>query len=156
MFINRQKYMRDLELGCRNAPKLYLQYATITMGSSLLPELLALSGILYDRAKKYFNQVETANSSGDLFHLQCVQPFLLIGLYEFRQGFFPQSLQSAGRVLRAAMMQGLQQLDAGNLYPRIQPISDTIYEEKARTFWIALSMDRLSTVLSLLAADARY
>jgi hypothetical protein len=88
--------------------------------------------------------LDVSDSCMEIVHIEQVQAWLLVTLYEFLRTDYRRGWISAGRVFRLVQLMSLHEVDNEN---DTGPSLDLILtEEKRRVFWVAYCIDRFISV----------
>jgi len=121
-----------------------LQYAMWTLAASVSTQFQYLPDILYKNTKRLLDTLDNKDTNIGFIDLEQVQAWILLAIYEFMRSNYRRGWISAGRSFRLVQLMRLYEIDT----PKgIHNRGDWLeIEEKRRTFWMAYSLDRFSSV----------
>ena len=105
--------------------------------------------ILYRRARKYIELDEMRGQGESIVSVGHSQTWSLLGMYEFKNMYFPRAWMSVARACRLALMMGMNRVDGHGMDVKqcLPPPRDwTEREERRRAFWMAYCCDRFASV----------
>ncbi|KAI1432409.1 fungal-specific transcription factor domain-containing protein [Xylaria sp. CBS 124048] len=130
-----------------------LQYAMWTLAASLSSQFQLIRPDLYAEARQLLDSLEVDDQDHQC--LEQAQAWILLAIYELTSTScnYHRGMMSAGRAFRLIQLMKLSQMDAPNVVAT-SPIAggsghgDWIdIESKRRTFWVAYSLDRLTSAM---------
>ena len=125
--------------------KLCLQYAMWTITACLSSQFHAIQHQLYTEARQILDALETESQDSSVTGLEQPQAWLLLSIYELISDHFQRGLVSAGRAFRLVQLMGLYKMDI-ELPVGFQ--GDWVDKEyMRRTFWVAYSLDRFTSMV---------
>lgn len=147
--VHRYRFYAAMSLAPKSRPPVALRYAMWANASALTEKYKHHQHIFYRRARKYLQIDEMGGAGQDIVSLAHVQAWALLGMYEFKNLWFPRAWLSVGRAARMTTMLGLNRVDREALDAKtcLPPPKDWIeQEERRRTFWITYCMDRYASL----------
>ncbi|EED24272.1 C6 transcription factor Prf, putative [Talaromyces stipitatus ATCC 10500] len=147
--IHRPRFFTSMSLAPHMRPPVCLRYIMWALAASITPKYSFLEEHLYARARKYIHLDEMKGHGEHMVSVSHCQAWVLIGLYEFKQMFFPRAWISVGRGARMAAMMCFNRLDGVGLDVKhcVPPPCDWVErEERRRTFWMSFSQDRYASI----------
>ncbi|GAM82785.1 hypothetical protein ANO11243_007710 [Dothideomycetidae sp. 11243] len=137
-----------------------LQHAMWTLATSLSSQFQIDGCRLYSETRQLLHALESDAPSHKI-SLEQAQAWTLLAIYELTCEDYPRGLMSAGRAFRLVQMLRLYEVDAPQTPPPMQGVEqqgqpgirgqtqedwvDT--ETKRRTFWLAYTIDRFTSML---------
>ncbi|KAK7203304.1 fungal-specific transcription factor domain-containing protein [Myxozyma melibiosi] len=147
--LHKLRYMTSLNYPPPMQPPIYLRYAMWTMASSASRNFRQYTPIFYRRARKYLEKHQTRGFGEGIATLPFVQSWAIIGLYEYGSMFFPRAWISVGIACRMVTLLQLNSIDSNVVGVKrcLPPPKDWIeIEERRRTFWVTLLLDRYASI----------
>lgn len=100
---------------------------------------------LYTEVRRLLDALEIESQNSVVMGIEQPQAWLLLSIYEFISDQFQRGLVSAGRAFRLVQLMGLHKVD------RQLPVGfqgDWVDKESMRrTFWVAYTLDRFTSVV---------
>ncbi|EFX05060.1 c6 zinc finger domain containing protein [Grosmannia clavigera kw1407] len=149
----------DLEPG-KTKKKDCLQHAMWTLATSRSSQFQVYECKLYAKTRQLFQAFEPEETCHHLCS-ELAQAWTLLAIYELTCQDFHRGLMSAGRAFRLIQMMRLYELDAPQTTPNMQleqcpgivHLQDPVQEDwidlesKRRTFWLAYTIDRFTSMV---------
>ncbi|KAL4893542.1 putative fungal-specific transcription factor [Aspergillus ambiguus] len=137
-----------------------LQHAMWTLASSLSSQFQVDGRRLYEKTRQFLHELESEESCHQI-SLEQAQAWTLLAIYELTCQDFHRGMMTAGRAFRLIQMMRLYELDAPQTPPTMQleqyqgqltlqglAQDDWIdIETKRRTFWLAYTIDRFTSLV---------
>ncbi len=99
---------------------------------------------MYTGAKQMLETIELNDNQTESLHIEQVQAWVLLTIYEFMRVSYRRGWMSAGRVFRLVQLMRLYEVDE---FGAAEPTPACIVsEEKRRAFWMAYLLDRLVSI----------
>lgn len=147
--IHRPRFFAAMDLAPQMRPPVCLRYIMWAAAASITPKYNFLEEHFYARARKYIHKDEMTGHGESMVSIAHCQAWTIIGLYEFKQMYFPRAWMSVGRAARMAAMMRLHRLDGVGLDVKhcVPPPRDWVEtEERRRTFWACFNQDRHASI----------
>ncbi|KAL2813943.1 fungal-specific transcription factor domain-containing protein [Aspergillus cavernicola] len=127
-------------------PRSCLQHAMWTLAASSSSQFQYLTQSLYGTTRQ---MLEALPSQGIETAIGEIQAWILVVLYEAKQGNYTQAWVSAGRAFRLVQLMRLFDIDGPNTtvdFLNVRPGEWVEIEERRRTFWTAYLLDRFLNI----------
>ncbi|KAJ5899131.1 hypothetical protein N7495_003875 [Penicillium taxi] len=147
--LHSPRYFASLNLGISSRPPICLRYIIWCHAASVSDKYFFLHQLFYQRARKYAEADEMKGFGERITTLSHCQTWTLIGVYEFRNIYFPRAWLSVGKACRLVLMMGFNRLDGSGVEVKqcLPPPKDwTEREERRRVFWMAFCSDRCASI----------
>lgn len=107
---------------------------------------------MYSQTRLLIGGLEMKQPQSDCIELEHVQAWGLLAVYEFMHIGYRQAWMSAGKFFRYATLMKLHNVDGidGIAADRLQKLNVTEIEERRRTFWMAYTIDQITSLLDRL------
>jgi hypothetical protein len=112
-----------------------------TLAAALSSQFQFLRGELYRETRQSLDALEMENQD---MCIERVQAWLLLSLYEFLSDFYQRGLVSVGRAFRLVQLMRLHEIDTVPITGGQGDLIDI--ESTRRTFWMAYTIDRFTSV----------
>jgi hypothetical protein len=129
-----------------------LQYAMWTLAVSTSSQFQYIQDDLYAHTRRMLDILEMDLLQADFVHVEQVQAWALLSIYDFMRMGYRRGWVSAGKCLRFAVLMKLHNVDGrdGLVATSAQNLSFAEAEERRRTFWMAYTIDRTISLLDTL------
>ncbi|PWY94532.1 hypothetical protein BO94DRAFT_484649 [Aspergillus sclerotioniger CBS 115572] len=158
--IQTHRYRSWSKQASKSKQKTCLQHAMWTLASSLSSQFQDDGRKLYNKTRQLLHAVESDEPSQQIC-LEQAQAWTLLALYELTCQDFHRGMMSAGRAFRLIQMMRLYELDVPQAPATMQleqyqgqltlqgPVQDDWIdiETKRRTFWLAYTIDRFTSMV---------
>ena len=147
--IHRYRFSAGMNLSPHMRPSVCLRYAMWCNAASVSDRYSGHQDILYRRARKYIELDEMRGQGESIVSVGHSQTWSLLGMYEFKNMYFPRAWMSVARACRLALMMGMNRVDGHGMDVKqcLPPPRDwTEREERRRAFWMAYCCDRFASV----------
>ncbi|RYP04697.1 hypothetical protein DL765_010100 [Monosporascus sp. GIB2] len=146
----------DLQPG-KTKQRMCLQYAMWTLAASLSSQFQLIRSDLYKAARQLLDSLETDGQDNQTypycFSIEQVQAWVLLAMYELTSDTcnYQRGMVSAGRAFRLVQLMRLYEIDGPDhltTNSQGQDQGDWIdVESMRRTFWLAYTIDRFTSVI---------
>lgn len=151
--VKRSRFEAELAKDLQSLHIQALSNAIATLGALACPSLLFALDACYERARNLLDMCERRNGSS-LIHINVLQAYILLGLYESRRPDFALAWITIGRALRLGQIMCLdkgqpQSFTEGHVgvFTPLPPTFDpTEIEERHRTLWHLYILDGLASM----------
>lgn len=138
-----------------------LQHAMWTLASSLCNQFQIVGRQLYGETRKLLHTLESEEACHQI-HVEQAQAWILIAIYELTCEDYQRGMMSAGKAFRFIQMMRLYEVDAPHIsntqpqdhnqwqssLPKARIHEDWVdIETKRRTFWLAYTIDRFTSLV---------
>ncbi|KFA51893.1 hypothetical protein S40293_04088 [Stachybotrys chartarum IBT 40293] len=142
--IQKFRYMPWSKLIGRSKQKICLQHAMWTMAAATSSQFQLIRDQLYRETRQLLDALDMDNLEGGKWHLEQVQAWALLSIYELTAGDTQRGLISAGRAFRLAQLMKLHEVDRPNA---ANGMSDWVeVETMRRTFWVLYTIDCFTSI----------
>lgn len=148
-FLCKQRYLTSMGHPPPLQPYIFLRYAIWTVAAASSKQYRQYTSIFYQRARKYLERHTTNERNIAASMVAYVQAWIIISQYEYGAMQFPRAWISVGVACRTVSMLQLHCIDAHIVGVKqcLPPAKDWIeIEERRRTFWAAMIMDRYASI----------
>ncbi|KAK0717836.1 hypothetical protein B0T26DRAFT_776826 [Lasiosphaeria miniovina] len=120
--------------------RVHPNYAMWTLAMAHSSQFESSRDQLYGEKRRMLGGLDFSQNDMGVVHIEHVQAWLLIALYEFARTNYRRGWVSAGRAFRLVQLTRLHEVDSpDNMIEGEDPV---LAEEKRRTFWVAYCLDR--------------
>jgi hypothetical protein len=150
--IHQPRYLQSLNLGSELQPPIFLRHALCALAARASSSYSSLRESLYQSARKHLQEAEIKDQNFDKVTLAHAQTWIIIAVYELKNGFMHRSLMSISRAVRLVQLMRLHRVDGLNrisdpsLNLIVSPEDWTAAEERRRLFWFTFLMDRYAGI----------
>jgi hypothetical protein len=159
--LQAHRYRSWSKLPNKSKQKTCLQHAMWTLASSLSSQFQVASRQLYAETRQLLHTLESEEPSYTI-SIEQAQAWTLLAIYELTCEDYQRGMMSAGRAFRLIQMMRLYEVDAPQTPPAGQsPEQDQAQlglqghvqenwidqETKRRTFWLAYTLDRFTSMV---------
>jgi hypothetical protein len=145
----------------KSKQKACLQHAMWTLASSLSSQFQVAGRQLYGETRQMLQGLEPEESSHSI-SIEQAQAWTLLAIYELTREDFHRGMMSAGRAFRLIQMMRLYEVDVPQSPPTTQTQEQDQWqlglpgqiqedwidiETKRRTFWLAYTLDRFTSLV---------
>lgn len=146
-FLQKARYLAWSKQNDKPKQKVCLQYAMWTLTASLSSQFHMIRHELYTEARRLLDALEMESQDAFVKRTEQSQAWLLLTIYELVNDQFQRALVSAGRAFRLIQLIGLHEVDKQHPPAGIQ--GDWVDKESMRrTFWVAYTLDRFTSMVN--------
>ncbi|KZM22332.1 DNA binding [Ascochyta rabiei] len=129
-----------------------LQHVMWTLAVSTSSQFQHIQDDLYSQTRLLIENLETKQPQSDCIDLEQVQAWGLLSVYEFMHVGYRRAWMSAGKFFRYVILMKLHNVDGldGIAANQPQTLNVTEIEERRRTFWMAYTIDQITSLLDRL------
>ncbi|KAF2996707.1 hypothetical protein E8E13_005551 [Curvularia kusanoi] len=129
-----------------------LQHAMWTLAVSTSSQFQHIQDDLYSQTRLLIDNLEMKQLQADCIEIEQVQAWGLLAVYEFMRIGYRKAWMSAGKFFRYAVLMKLHNVDGidGLAAAPLQNLSFIELEERRRTFWMAYTIDHITSLLDRL------
>lgn len=129
-----------------------LQHAMWTLAVSTSSQFQHIQDDLYSQTRLLMDNLEMKQLQADCIDIEQVQAWGLLAVYEFMRIGYRKAWMSAGKFFRYAVLMKLHNVDGldGIAAASLQGLSFIELEERRRTFWMAYTIDHITSLLDRL------
>ena len=129
-----------------------LQHVMWTLAVSTSSQFQHIQDDLYSQTRLLIDSLEMKQPQSDCIELEQVQAWGLLAVYEFMHIGYRRAWMSAGKFFRYAILMKLHNVDGldGIAADQLQILNVTEIEERRRTFWMAYTIDQITSLLDRL------
>lgn len=123
-----------------------------TLAVSTSSQFQHIQDDLYSQTRLLIDNLEIKQLQADCIEIEQVQAWGLLTIYEFMRVGYRRAWMSAGKFFRYVILMKLHNVDGvdGIATTPLQSLSFTEIEERRRTFWMAYTIDQITSLLDRL------